>query len=67
MASTYAAEFKRISIKLNFGEKALLLYFYSGLRDNVKVKALKAKNPGDLTAKIKVPKPEPYDGNYKGV
>jgi hypothetical protein len=45
---TYAAEFKRISAKLDLGEHALMIYFYGGLRDNVKDELSKEDRPDTL-------------------
>jgi hypothetical protein len=47
-AGGYAAEFKRLSAKLNWGEEALVVQFYSGLRDNVKDELSKEDRPGTL-------------------
>ena len=47
-AGAYAAEFKRLSAKLNWGEEALLVQFYGGLRDNVKDELSKEDRPDTL-------------------
>jgi hypothetical protein len=45
---TYAAEFKRILAKLDLGEYVLMIYFYGGLRDNVKDELSKEDRPDTL-------------------
>lgn len=47
-AGGYAADFKRISARLDWGEEALLVQFYSGLRDNVKDELSKEDRPKTL-------------------
>ena len=47
-AGNYAAEFKRISTKLDLGEHALMIYFYGGLRDNVKDELSREDRPDTL-------------------
>jgi hypothetical protein len=47
-AGSYAAEFKRIATKLEWGEEALLVQFYGGLRDNVKDEISKEDRPSKL-------------------
>jgi hypothetical protein len=47
-AGWYAAEFKRISAKLNWGDEALIVQYYKGLRDDVKDDISRGKRPDKL-------------------
>src|ERR1700761_6344217 len=47
-AGMYAAEFKRISSKLDWGDQALQVQFYRGLRDDVKDELSKEPRPDDF-------------------
>jgi hypothetical protein len=38
LVRSYTAEFKRLAAKLNLGETAFILYFYRGLRNDIKDK-----------------------------
>jgi hypothetical protein len=47
-ASTYAVDFQRMAARLSWGEQALIVQFYKGLREDVKDEMSKVERPDEL-------------------